>query len=101
LQVLHPAERFEQRAERGVDFYAARYVGPSCASMCHGVHMEAHRAHNKAKTQLCGKKVLRSRLAIAPSLRSAVMLPSIVITNHELIERHSSVASWEYLFHFS
>src|SRR5262245_2595445 len=48
--------------------------------------------HNKRSAQV---KVLLSLLTIAPSLRSAVMPLSFVITNHKLIERHPSVIGWE------
>src|SRR5215510_8417412 len=49
--------------------------------------------YNKRKAQLKG---LRSTLAIVHPLRSTVMFPSFVITNHELLERHSAVTIWEY-----
>jgi hypothetical protein len=66
--------------------------------MCDGVHMGVLAHDARRRLELYGEKVLRSTLAIGRALRSTMMFPSLVITNYELIERHSSVAIWIKLF---
>jgi hypothetical protein len=66
--------------------------------MCDGVHMGVLAHDARRRLELFGEKVLRSTLANARSLRSAVMSSCFVVTSLKLIERHSAVTIWYHLF---